>query len=825
METVHPYVLPSKAHAKNKQQRYQVAPPTPVPNLDDVQPFMSVPDFVGSELEALLTSQHIQNPYPYPGNMNVLPSYGAEHPGSAYSRNLREHVKHALTHAWKYDPIRCSVKRAFALAQGRAGKPHHGLIKKEYNWATRGKLEIVKKTRSASQVDVEQARKSYLWTKDIDEVDEISSFSGTDLEGELDEFYGPDGTDLRPIDVDSDEGFSEPDPITTTVFSLPDKSLMEEGITPGGIFQDSGISMDEGYAEYSLAHSLPNTAKETTGKVPSDWLSFSARVAPLRTPKKNGPWLGLVGDQKQCEWPGRRQGPYDLDGLRSPDAKQLANCPTSITSNQNHLPAEATISKASVQRTGEISEPVQKKVNSERSEVAPQSSGQERTSLLHGNDGNPITIKEVEHSRVSVGAAQSASEERPQFSRGSIEKRTDNRPSIPAPHMVLEGPQTDNNASTHARHSISKTSFTTPVIQRISRIQQVQVDTPATPETINIHLTPKYDSDMDADDVSDGSLEVRIPNSPTRDTQKGQSALGRYVQETKSLPILAHQNSSTMSIDGSESEEDPLTLTQSRPSQPEGHAGFSKGVELYQKESDAVFTLSPRKASQDTPSPSKRAPIPLTPAFVKGSASFCPITPFQFRTPANAGFDSPGTPTPAPKTSKGKGNSVMSVFRSPKLGSRSPERASPNPKVVAVAPTTPAPGAPGSQGLLFQKARKNERGTKNVLNSLKLSPERGSGAAEYDNLNDYEDELAGGSGTDVFKGAKRVRGTPSSMRSGVNFAPYAGRKVAQTVVVPRVRSRDDENEGMQVHDVQKKKPRRSMRGADVMDVGYSPVKQ
>lgn len=826
MRTVRPYVLRSKAHAKNKQQRGQVAPPTPVPNLDDVQPFMSVPDFVeklGSELEALLTSQHIRDPCPYPGSIRILPSYQAEPTDSAYLRNLTELVKHAVAHAWKYDPLRCSVKGAIKLAQDRAGKPHHGLIKEEYNWATGRNFQIEENTRGAARVDVRQARKTHQWTKNIDKDRKIRSVDSNDLDRELDHFYGPDGTDLRPIDDESDEGFSEPNSITTTVVSLPDKSLMEAGITPGGIFQDSGISMDEGYAEYSLAHSLPSTARETTGNVPGDWPRFNADVAPLRTPKKNGPWLGLLGDQKQCKWPGRRQGPYDLDGLRSPDRNEKADGPISGPTHGNPPPAEAPLSNESVPRAQRASDPVQETVNSEPSEVIPQSLSQEQTSLLHGNNGT-ITNKDVEHSRASVGAAYSASEERPQYSRGSIEQGVDNAPPVLASHVVSDDPQTENYASTHIHHSVSKTSFSTPVNQCTSRIQQVQVNNAATPKTINIHLTPKYDVD---DDVSDGSLEVRIPNSPTTDTQKGQSALGRYVQETKSHPIPAHQNSSTVSIDDSESE-DPLILSQTQPSQPEGHAGFSKGVDLHQKKSDPMLTLTSRQISQNTPSPSKRAPIPITPPYAKNpAASFCPITPFQLRTPTHADFGSPATPTPAPKASKAKGKSVTDVFQSPKLGSRSPERAGPtsNPKIV-VAPTAPTAGATdpqrgspfgGSQGLLFQKTQTNDRGTKNVLNSLQLSPERArGGAAAYEGLDD-EDELAGGNDPRALN--------PSPVRSALNHVPtgggWNGAQAAGAVPSVRRPREDDhengnENEGAQGADVRRsKRPRRSVRSAAV----------
>ena len=769
---MNPYQLPLRVLSNNKQQRKQLAGPTPVPNLDDVQPFMSVPDFVekpGPELEALLTSQHIRNPYPYPGNIDVLPSYRAEPPDSAYSKILREHAKHALAHAWRYDPFRCSVKGALQLPQDLAGKSNHGLTKDQFNWATGRKLRIVNTVRSGARVDVEQARKVYKWAKNMNENDDMNGLDGSDLDQELNEFYGPDGTDLRPIDDYSDEGFFEPNPLSITIVSLPEKSLMEEGVTPGGIFQDSGISMDEGYAEYSSAQSLPNTAKETTGNIPGDWPRFNADVAPLRTPKKKGRWLGLVGDQKQCEWPGRCQGPYDLDGLHSRDTNQIVDGPSSDTTHEHPLPAEIISPNESVQ-------------------CAP---------LPHDNNKNPIITQEIENNEVSVGAAHSTSEERPHFLDGSIENGGDSEPSVSASPVNSKGMQLNSNAKPNTR----RTRFTTPVYQRTGQIQQIRMDTPATPETVNIHLTPENKRLMDAIDGSNRSLESRMPNSPTTEIQKGQSARGRYVKETKRDPDLACHASSAMSLDGSESEEDPLTSAQKPPGPPECHAGFSKAVKLHQQKNDAVFTLIPPNASTNTPSPSKRAPIPITPASGNDSPSFRPITPFQLGTPARLDLDSPGTPTPAPKASKKRNEkSVMNVFRSPKLGSRSPEQHAPPTSEIAVAPSTPTAGATesnrgasfiGSRGLLFQKAKTNGRGTKNVLNSLKLSPERGGGSGGSECEEDeYEDELAG---PGVVK--------PRALATG------GGKVASAAVVAPRVRARGEMDEGVDGLDQEPRKKR------------------
>ena len=884
-ETVISHEQSMKA-SKDRKQRDQAWRPIPVLSRDNVEPSTPKPDSVEkpmSDLEVLLESQYIKNPYAYPGNVDTLSSYSSEPPDSTASINLRAQAKHALENLWKHDPIRCSVKAAFQIAQDLAASPEYGLTKEQYIWITGDKLPTVKKTPSPARVDFEQVRKIHESMMNLG-VD--GKIDGTNIDQELDEFYGADDTDLRPVGNESDdEGFSEPAIFATTIVSLPNKSIMEPGVTPGGIFQDSAIVMDEGYAECSLAHSCPSTAKTSTG-TPNDWPSFKAEIAPLRLPEKKGRWLGLVGDQKQCEWPGRRQGPYDLDGLcawvhastnddvemldesevsisdpqdipgfftpqpvprnasvecdveasasnilevtgapitaaLARDEDQMVNSPIVEPTNKTPLPIETTSSFELVQRAQEVSESMEGTRGDKPFETTPQSLGQPQNHNVHGNDKSgknvetqiqlhefPTSSEGRQNSKVSEVLPQLLSEERGQdldISNGS--ERNDG-PSTVAPDVVRATPK--SNIDTNAHAHIPTSAFTTPVNQRIRQVQHVQFDTPATPATVNINLTPEYNSDVDADAASNGSVEVRLSDSPTAN-RRGQSALGRYVRETKSHPNSVRPNSSTISLAGSDSEEVSLIPSPEHPNQPEGHAGFSKGVELHRKKSDAVFTLGTPKASQQTPSSTKTAPIPSTPANANDSASFCPTTPFQPSSPAHPALDSPGTPTPGPKAGKAGGKTVRNIFSSPKLASRSPERARLSPEII-VAPTTPVAGAAdlqhgGSQGLLFQKARTNEMDTKNVLNSLRLGPKRGggsgsgSGSSGRESLDDYEDELAGEKNAETCQGGTAVPESRGSWSSGINLGAHGGREMAQAVMVPRVRSRD-ESEEMQSADVQ-----------------------
>ena len=709
---VKPYKPPSKAPSKNKEPHSQDVRPIPVPSLDDVRPFMSAPEFVekpGSGLDALLRSRHVQNPYPYPETTNLLPSYETEIPESIDSNHLRKHANHALAHCWRYDPFCCSVKDAFKFDQDLFKKPSHGLSEGESQWATAGKFTIVQKARNAAQVDSLQARKSYKWMKNLDEKEETLNIDSNSIGREVDDFYGPDGTDLRPIDNDPDEGYCGPDDITTTIVSLPEKSLLEEGVTPGGIFQDSGISMDAGYAKYSRAHTLHTLAKERVA-TPSDSPAFSANVRPFRTRKPAGHWLKLIGDQRQRDWPGRRQGPYDLEGL--------------------HL---------------------QENVDSRPSEPTSQSSDQKQSFVARGNTEDRIAKVHLGNSEVSVGALHPVSEERPTSFLGSAEKGSDNGESVPASPVMQKVPQVDDDTC----GSMPNTAFNTPVNQRINQILQVQLKTPATPATVDINLTPERDNDMVVDNVSDGS----------------------------------------------EFGEDPLVLPLDHSSQPNVRRRSRKYIEVQRNKSYEMLTLSPSKPSQDTSPSPKKASIPVTPAYATDTAVFRPVTPFQLGTSAHeAVFDSPGTPTPAPRGRQTKEKSVTNIFNSPQLGNRSPERARPDSAIFAVTPTPPMAGATdpphGRQGLLFQKKKKNERGTMNVLNSLRLpSPEREIAGAEGAVLDDFEDELTTASGGEVFKGGRSALVTRSGARA------RAGNTVAQAVMVPRDRARD-ENEGGQADEVQ-----------------------
>ncbi len=910
--TVNSHEQSSKTASKNKKQRDQAWQSIPVLSRDNVEPFTSKPDSVEkpkSDLEVLLESQYIQNPYAYPGNIDILSSYSSESSNSTASINLRAQAKHALANTWKHDPIRCSVKAAFQMAQDLAASPEYGLTKEEYIWITGDKLPTGKKTPSPARVDFEHVRKIHESMMNLG-VD--GKIDGTNIDQELDEFYGADGTDLRPVGNDSDdEGFSEPAIIATTIVSLPNKSLMEPGVTPGGIFQDSAIVMDEGYAEYSLAHSCPNTAKTSTG-APNDWPSFKAEIAPLRLPEKKGRWLGLAGDQKQCEWPGRRQGPYDLDGLSARvhasgnddvemldeseasisdpqdisgfstpqpvprntsvecgvetsasnilkatgapitaalavsevrDRNQMVDAPIIEATDKTPLPAETRSSFDLVQRAQEVSEPMEGTSVDKPFEATPHSLGQPQNHNVHGDENSgknvetqkqlhvfPTSSKGKQNNKASEVPPQLLSEERGQYLDISNESERNDRPFTVAPDVVSIG------TNAHARRNIPTSAFTTPVNQRIRQVQHVHLDTPATPATVDINLTPEYNSDIDADEASNGSVEVRLPDSPTAN-QRGQSALGRYVRETKLHPNSARPNSSAISLAGSDSEEVSLIPSPEHPSEPEGHAGFSKGVELHQKKSDAVFTLGTPKASQQTPSSSKTAPIPTTPANGNDSASFCPATPFQPGSPDHPAFDSPGTPTPAPKAGKAGGKTVRNIFSSPKLASRSPERASQSSDIV-VAPTTPLAGAAdlqygGSQGLLFQKARTNERDTKNVLNSLKLNPVReggsgsgsGNGSSGRESLDDYEDGLAGERNAGMYQGGKADPESRGSRSSRIDLGAHGGKDVAQAVLVKRVRSRD-ESEEMQGGDVQteegpRKKKKQKLRESSEQGSGRS----
>ena len=854
---------------------------------------MSNPDFVekpGFSLEALPLSEHVETLCAYPSNIIALPSYSSEPSASTYSRNLRKLVKHSLAHSWKYDPVRCSVKAAFQFGQDRADRPSHGLTQDEFVWATGGKLATVTKVRSIARMDCEQVKKTYLWVKNLDEGEEPANIEDVTIEREIDEFYSSDGADFRPTDTDHDEGFSEPSSIATTIVSLPDKPLVEERDISGGIFQDSGISMDERYAEYSLAHSDLNSTTGITRQAPTDWPTFEANVAPLRPPMKQGRWLGLVGDQKQCAWPGRRQSPpYDLQGLRSRDVHQIMDDPSDNNTNKSPRPADVAPPPKTGEAAQTVSETVQGKVNSEVADSAPQSCSHEKTLVHHDKNKDPITEEVSEHD-----VTHSASDKQSQPVLTSVENSDCDGSPVFGRNMTRKFAHINIDANAHARRSIHSPVLSTPVNHRPHQIDETHL---ATPATININLTPKSKSSTNTPDASDRSGAIRLLSSPTTNTQKGQSALSRYQEETASHSSLSCQNSSTMSFEGGGIEDISPISTPEHLRQPGNHTGFHKAVKSFQEKNDAEFTLSPLQRPQNVTSPRGSAPVPVTPDYRNGSASFRPTTPFQPNTSTLAELSTPRTPTPAPKSSRMKHKSVRNVFKSSELGKRSPERGeggeeeepssdfvfvhvSPAEAATATATAstavtsttgggTPFPArgsSAGSAGLLFQKSSSNKRGMKNVFNSLKVmgseqmqqqqrrrqhlqKRREGSGMSELQTMDDddgnnnededdFEDELAGG-GAETYG----IIGRPSAPRepSSSNVRPggdnqcgahvgSSGKKTAQTVGMPRVRAREDdedegEDEGIRSQDAgikdhhhhyherepPKKKPRRSGR--------------
>ena len=739
--------FPPRASSKKQRQRILAVHSVHVTDLDN-QKLMAEPDFTR------------------------LPDF--EPPNALLEESPREQAKYVVDNEWRWDPVGWSVKAAENVP-----RDPDTLSQEEYCGITKAKLTKTRKVRNLAWLEYARCRRQYEWLKNKDVDDIIFNLDSANLHQELDEFYGSEGTDLRPVrDETDDEGFSEPNAIATTVVTLPDKSLLEPGVTPGGIFQDSGIVIDKDYVEYSRAHSRPDTANPSAEMLPNNWPTFHANVAAVPTKKRRPPPLGLVGDMGQHDWPGRRQGPYGVDGLRSwVRASEKASKSAEVQETPNDIPSSTT---------------------------------------------------GTEDSKAAEAVPHLVTQECPQHLDGSNESVHDNGPSVNASDTIQTIPQFEVHTDTHARRNTPSTAAATPVNQRFLQVEQVRVDTPATPAMININLTPEYNSDVE--DASDDSLEVHLPNSPTPNTQKWQSALGRYVQATTPHPDTAHPSSSNISIAGSQSEVVSLVPTQEHPSQPEGHAGFTKGVELHQKKNDAVFTLGSPKASQATPSSIKPPPVPITPAKETHTTSFHPTTPFQLNTPArNQDFTSPGTPTPAPKDSTGTGKSVKNIFKSAKLATRSPERTQPSPDFV-VAPFIPTAGTNlqtrdspfGSQGLLFNKTKKNEKNTMNVLNSLKLSPAQGSGNASGsfapETLDDSEDELASQHGVGASQGGNQNRTPePKGLRSGKSNRK-AGFKmnVAQAVVVPSVRRRGRVNEGQSEDGLsgepKMKKQRRSLRG-------------
>ena len=154
-----------------------------VPDLDNVQPFLSDPilgddvgnsEFQGSRREGILTP--LAKPMPY--------FYGSR--PSIAEMIINDKVKRALATSWIFDPRACST----TAAQRHVTVPYHGLTKEEYGWIRENKFSLAAGAIKEKQDESDVAKQCLDWDKHWVTSEPYPNFNETELDQELDAFYG-----------------------------------------------------------------------------------------------------------------------------------------------------------------------------------------------------------------------------------------------------------------------------------------------------------------------------------------------------------------------------------------------------------------------------------------------------------------------------------------------------------------------------------------------------------------------------------------------------------------------------------------------------------
>ena len=270
--------------------------------------------------------------------------------------NLRIEVQHAITHAWKFDTLKFSVSGSQDTPRQLIGAPGEALTGEELRYLKTLIVPKVQAQKEEVQADSAAAMKYLSWqtyspANDFpSELDEatlgylLDDFFGSGyvatrpressvLDRVLDDFYGAGDIATRPLEHhEFDEGFfdsSDCGPsINTTWVTTPEKTYVTGGraSTDDKIFQDSGICMDNAFAEASLANSFQKPSvlvsekksEEAIAESSSPCSAFHLNPAPPVRNRANAPRLRRFGGNSEYDWKSRREAPYDLEGFWSP---------------------------------------------------------------------------------------------------------------------------------------------------------------------------------------------------------------------------------------------------------------------------------------------------------------------------------------------------------------------------------------------------------------------------------------------------------------------------------------------------------------------------
>ena len=543
-------------------------------------------------------------PNPPPEGHSFLLGLHDNEPSPSYCSNLKVEVRHAVTHAWEFDPVKCSISVAQEAPRQLIGGPGQAFTCKELKYVKTFKVSQVQAQKKEVEADSAAVMQCLTWqthSQDNDlpsELDEpmlgylLDDFFGAGdvatrplessaLDQVLDDFYGPGDIATRPLEShEVYEVYNSPysgSSISTTWVTLPEKIHVASGqaSTNGGSFQDSGIYMDDAFTEASLSDSSQKTSALHTEQNPEEILkdsascpTFNANLAPPVRKRTTAPWLHRIGGNYEYDWKSRREVPYDLEDFVSPEGDR--------DESSNGFEPMLEIDKTAPP------DPVMPNTRASRSPK------------MFPLDNTPTqTIAQAQDPELSNAAADNA------------------------PQSMSEAAQNDD-AGSGAHHPAPSAAAAT------------QLYHPQATSLLKRNCLPKDDSlnveddggngvNQDQDDTgniidSSGSLDVDVSKSPAHESPE-QLTFNQHVQETSMPPILARESTSTPSINGSPgSHPENLALTP--------QAGMASNTEntTLKAALDAAFiaALNPHADMAGDPEDSALTPeekSPTTPLF------------------------------------------------------------------------------------------------------------------------------------------------------------------------------------------------------------------
>ena len=478
---------------------------------------------------------------PPPEGHSFLLGLHDNEPSPSYCFNLKIEVQHAVTHAWKFDPVKCSISVAREAPRQLIGAPGQAFTCKELKYVKALKVSQVQAQKKEAEADSAAVMQCLTWQTQSQEddlpseLDEATlgyllddffgagdvatrSLESSALDQVLDDFYGPGDIVTRPLGShEVDEGFYDSpysgSSISTTWVTLPENIHVTSGqaSTNGGSFQDSGIYMDDAFTEASLSDSSQKTAALPTEQNPKEIVkdsascpTFNANLAPPVRKRTTAPWLHRIGGNYEYDWKSRREVPYDLEDFLSPEGDR--------DESSNGFEPMLEIDETAPP------DPVMPNTRASRSPK------------MFPLDNTPTQ---------TIAQAQD-----PELSNAAVDN---------APQSMSEAAQ-NNDAGSGAHHPASSAAVAT------------QLYHPQATSLLKHNCLPKDDSlnveddggngvNQDQDDTrniidSSGSLNVDVSKSPAHESLE-QLTFNQHVQETSIPPILARESTSTPSINGS----------------------------------------------------------------------------------------------------------------------------------------------------------------------------------------------------------------------------------------------------------------------------------